>query len=53
MQDPGEQMAGMKGKVTGVWRSVNREAKGVGLSAYLSATLSQHLAEIVEKVTGV
>lgn len=44
-------MAGMKGKVTGVWRLVNREAKGDGLIGHLSATLSQHLAGI-EKVTG-
>lgn len=41
----------MKVKVIGVWRSVNCEAKVVGLVLHLSITLSQHLAVVVEKVT--
>lgn len=51
MQDPGERVAGMKVKVTGVWRSVNYKAEGVGLVTHLSITPSQRLAVVVAKVT--
>lgn len=40
----------MKVKVTGVWRSVNYKAEGVGLVMHLSSAPSPHSA-VVEKVT--
>ena len=46
-------MARMKVKVIGVQRSENCEAKGVGLVRHLSTPCSQHLAGLVETVTGV
>ena len=46
-------MARMKVKVIGVWRSENCKASGVVLVRHLSTPSSQHLAGLVETVTGV